>query len=119
VLRLDLQGNPSLEEMRTINQSMMDILNESERNLTLLIDVSGMTAGYTTVNHLRNTQTYRDHPNMDAVVVVANNKLNRLITLLAFNLSRAQFVQFESLEIAQRYMVRKGFSETQPAGNGH
>jgi hypothetical protein len=112
VLRLDLQKGLSQDELRIINQAIVDILNESTRNITLLIDVSEMTAGYGTVNHLRETQRYPDHPRLDAIIVIANNKLNRLITLLAFNLVRAQYIQFDNLETARRYMVRKGFFET-------
>jgi hypothetical protein len=40
-------------------------------------------------------------------VVVANNKLNRLITLLTFHLSKARFIQLDSAEQAQEYITRQ------------
>jgi hypothetical protein len=104
VLRLDLENGLSLDEMKLANQRTVDILDKAEQKLTLLIDVSALAAGYTTPDNLRSTQSYRDHPKLDTIVIVANNKLNRLITLLAFHSSRARFIQFSSGEEAQRYI---------------
>jgi hypothetical protein len=111
VLRLELQDSLSPDRLKLVNQHVVDILNESGRRLALLIDVCHLKAGYATADHLRKTQLYRDHSNLETIIVVANSKLNRLITLLAFNLSRARFVQFDSMEKAQVYMTHRGFSE--------
>lgn len=112
VLRLDMHGNVSLDEMKQFSQRVMHMLDKSQQKLTLLIDVSALIAGYTTVDHLRATQQYTDHPNLDAIVVISGSKLNQLIILLSFHLSRARFVQFDSKEKAQMYMVNKGFAES-------
>jgi hypothetical protein len=113
VLHLNLQSTLSLEEMKLINQRIVDILDESKRKLILLIDVSAFTAGYTTVDYLRDTQKYRDHPNLDVIAVVSNNKLNQLITLLVFSLSHARFIRFDSREKAQLYIAQRGILESQ------
>ena len=110
VLRLELQDSLSPDKLKLVNQHVVDILNESGRRLALLIDVCHLKAGYATADHLRKTQLYRDHANLETIIVVADSKLNRLITLLAFNLSRARFVQFDNLEKAQVYMSHRGFS---------
>jgi hypothetical protein len=107
VLQLDLQNSLSLDEMRLVNQRTIDMLDGSDQKLILLIDVSALAAAYHTVEQLRITQQYRDHPNLDAIVVVSKGKLNRLVTLLAFNLSRARFVQFNSTEQAQLYIQNR------------
>jgi hypothetical protein len=108
VLHLALKKNLSIEEMKEINQQTAALLDSAPQNLTLLLDVSELTAGYATVDYLRSTQRYRDHYKLAAIVVIANNKLNRLITLLAFNLCRAIFIQFDSREKAQTYMSQRG-----------
>jgi hypothetical protein len=90
--------------MKLANQHTIALLDKAERNLTLMIDASALTAGYTTADNLRTTQQYRDHPKLEAIVVIANNKLNRLITLLAYCTARARFVQFNSREEAQTFM---------------
>lgn len=110
LLQLTLQGTVSLEEMKLINQRVTDILDESKQKQTLLINVSALTAGYTTVDHLRDTQRYPDHLNLDTIVVVSNNKLNQLIAFLVFSLSRARFVQFDSKEKVQHYLEQKGIA---------
>ena len=104
VLRLEMQNALSLDEMKVINQKVVDILDTSDRKLTLLVDVSALAAGYPTVEYLRMTQLYRDHGKLDTIIVIANSKLNRLIALLAFHLSRAHFIQFDSIEQARFYL---------------
>ena len=73
-----------------------------------MLDVSELLASYTTVDTMRMTQHYRDHYKLDAIIGIANNKLNRLITALVFNLCRAFFVQFDSRDKAQSYMFERG-----------
>lgn len=110
VLGLDLRNKLSMDEMKLINQQTTGILDESDRNLILLIDASSLTAAYTTVDQLRLTQSYRDHPKLDAIIVIANTKLNRLITMLAFHLSRARVIQFDSKEQAEIYIANRGIA---------
>lgn len=116
-LHLDLSGSLTLADMHLINQRTIDILASSDRKIVLLLDASALVAGYGTADQLRTTQRYTDHPKLDALVVVANSKLNRLITLLAFNLARAPFLQFSSRESAYAYFLRRGFSESSVAIN--
>jgi hypothetical protein len=106
VLRLDLLNKVSLDEMKVINGETINILDKSDRKLILLIDASSLKVDYATVDQLRMTQLYRDHPKLSAIVVVADNKMNRLITLLAFHLSKAHFIQLDSAEQAQEYFLR-------------
>lgn len=116
-VELDLSGKLTLDEMEIINQRASDLLTSSEQKIVLLIDASALVAGYTTADQLRTTQRYTDHPQLDSLVVVASSKLNRLITLLAFNLVRPPFLQFSSRESAHAYMIRRGFSESSVAIN--
>jgi hypothetical protein len=110
VLYLGMEGNLSIEELKAINEEMMAILDSTPRKLNLMIEVSALTAGYSTVDSLRSTQKYRDHLKLDSIIGIANNKLNRLITLLAFNLCRADFVQFDSRDKAELYLSEKGIA---------
>src|SRR5262245_9611879 len=96
ILHLSLKNVITAEEMKEINHHTTEMLDDAGRKLSLIIDVSELTASYATVDSLRMTQRYRDHHKLDAIIVIANNKLNRLITLLAFNLCRAHFMQFDS-----------------------
>lgn len=117
-LQLDLSGSLTLDEMQRISQRVIELLDECQQKVVLMIDASEMVAGYTTADQLRATQRYVDHPKLDALVVVASSKLNRLITLLAFNLVRPPFLQFSNRESAYAYLIRRGFSESSVAISG-
>ncbi len=110
VLYLALEGNLPPEEMKEINEQMLAQLETTSRKVTLLLDASALAVGYSTIDSLRLTQKYRDHHRLGTIVGIANNKLNRLITLLAFNLSRANFIQFDSDDKVQAYMSQRGWS---------
>jgi hypothetical protein len=119
VLHLILKESLSPDEMKLINYQVMKKLDEASSKLTLLIDASDLTVGYATVEQLRKSQAYRDHPKLETIIVIASTKLNRLIMLLVFNLSRARFVQVENQERAQMYMTKRGFSPSPTVTNGH
>jgi hypothetical protein len=117
VLHLSLKNVISPEEMREINEQTTEMLEGAGRKLSLIIDVSELIASYATVDSLRMTQRYRDHHKLDAIIVIANNKLNRLITLLAFNLCRAHFMQFDNREKAHTYMSQRGMVRAAASNN--
>jgi hypothetical protein len=108
VIYLGLEGTLSFEELKEINERMLAVLEDSPQKLALMLDVSELTAGYATVETLRMTQKYGDHQKLETIIGIANSKLNRLITLLTFNLCRAYFVQFDSQDKAQTYFSQKG-----------
>ncbi|MBN2303533.1 MAG: hypothetical protein JXQ72_03600 [Anaerolineae bacterium] len=107
VLQLALRNTLSLQDLKQINQQVVDALDKSNQKLTLVIDASSLKASYNTVEHLRATQLYRDHPILDTIVIIASDKLNRLVTLLAFHLARVRFIQFDDAEQAQRYVQKQ------------
>lgn len=109
VLHLSLYNSLTLEEMEIINQEVMATIDKAEKKIAILIDISELASGYYTVDQLRNTQQYMDHRKVDAIVVIANNKLNRLISLLVFNLARRPFFQYDNLDAAYQRLAHRGF----------
>ena len=99
----------SLDELRTINQHVMQTIDQTPGKIAVLIDVSRMNTGYYTVEHLRATQQYMYNQQVDAIVVVANNKLNRLIGMLGFNFTDLPFFQFDDSSQAYRHLEARGF----------
>jgi hypothetical protein len=106
-LYLSLKDNLTLDELKEINDHVTATLEESPGKVTLILDVSELMAGYTTVDTMRMTQHYRDHHKLETIIGIANNKLNRLITMLVFNLSRAFYVQFDSRDKARTYIAER------------
>src|SRR5690606_25364589 len=98
VIDLALYNHLSLNEMKAINQEVLGFLAEAHQKVVLVIDVSELNTGYYTVDHLRTTQQYMHHHSIDTILLVAMTKLNRLISLLAFNPSPLPLLQFEEPE---------------------
>jgi hypothetical protein len=74
--------------------------------MKILIDANDFVATHQTTGLLRDTQKYMNHPNLDSAFIVADNKLIRLITLMAFSISRAKMTQFNTMEMAESWLQR-------------
>jgi hypothetical protein len=109
VVALTLCNHVSLDEMKMINGQVLGMIEQADRKIAILIDMSGLNTGYYTVEHLQATQQYMHHRGVDSIVVVADNKLNRLISLLVFGLARPPVMQFDNVGAAQRQLVDRGF----------
>ncbi|MDQ7024638.1 MAG: hypothetical protein Q9P01_07250 [Anaerolineae bacterium] len=113
VLCLTLEGQLSIEELQEINLKVMEMFERQNDRLNIVIDATSLKSGYNTSNDLRSTQKYMNHHQLDTAFVVAENKINRLITLMAFSISRAKFLQFRDWEKATDMLSRSGFANTQ------
>lgn len=109
VLYLELKGQPSIQELKQVSDEVNNILDSYQKKMILLMDTTNLLAGYHSANYLRETQTYMNHDYLGDILVVSDNKLNRLITLLAFSLSRANFSQYNSMTLAEKTLHRMGF----------
>ncbi|HRF98563.1 MAG TPA: hypothetical protein PLZ51_25320, partial [Aggregatilineales bacterium] len=87
ILYLKLEGQLSLNELETVNQEVMSILDSLRARVNILIDATNFSATHQTTGLLRETQQYMNHPHLDSAFIVADNKLMRLITLMAFSIS--------------------------------
>jgi hypothetical protein len=110
ILHLELENNLSLDEMKHINQCIVEMLDKSRQKMVLLVDMSELVVGYGTADQLRSTQRYMDHPKLESIVVIANKKLNRLIALLAFNLARAHLIQVNNEAGLESYLTRRSLT---------
>lgn len=106
VLLLVLSDEPSVEELQEINQKVVNLLDGSQSKKSILIDANSLTSGYRTADQLRDTQQYMDHPQLNAALVVSSSKITRLVTLVAFCSTRAHFMQFDSVHVANAYLKR-------------
>jgi hypothetical protein len=106
ILYLKLEGQLSLNELETVNQEIMSILDSIRSRVNIVIDATTFSATHQTTGLLRETQQYMNHPNLDSAFIVADNKLMRLITLMAFSISRAKVTQFNTMDIAESRIQR-------------
>ena len=101
VLSLKFLGELRIEELEEINDAVIKILDEQLTKVNILIDATDLSASHNAASQLRTTQKYMNHPSLDSALVVSENKLNRLITLMAFSISRAKFMQFNTMQHAE------------------
>ncbi len=112
VLYLEFNGQINSEELHAINQKVVEILDASQVRVHIVINANSLQTGYKTAKELRETQSYMHHPQLEYAYVIAGNKLNRLITLMAFSRSRAKFVQFDTLNKVEFLLERRGYERT-------
>lgn len=109
ILRLNLTDPINRVELETLNQELTARLDEQDERIQLIVDASQLSVGYYTIDDIRTTQQYRDHHNLEAAYVVTQNKVTRLVMLVAFNLSRARFLHFNDLPALASYLNKSGY----------
>lgn len=114
VLCLSITGQPTLQELEEINQEVIKILDTCNSKVSLLINAGELKSGYQTTNQLRDSQKYGNHTHMESILVVSDNKLTRLVTLMAFGVSKAFFMQFNDFARVEDYLKRRGFMMSNP-----
>ncbi|GAB4515693.1 MAG: hypothetical protein OHK0046_19500 [Anaerolineae bacterium] len=110
VMYLHVFDNPSQEELQAINDEVLNALDHLNTPVGLVLDVTGLSTGYMTAYRLRNTQLYMNDNRLERAYIVAEDKLNRLITLIAFNIARVPFVQFDNFDKAEMHLSKRGYA---------
>ncbi len=109
ILYLEFSDTPDENDLKEIDRYIMNVIAQYDDKLSIVINMMEMRAGYRTADILRETQNYMNHPSIESAFFVTDNKLNRLITILAFNLARAHIIQFKDLRVTREHLSRKGF----------
>ncbi len=108
VMFLRLSAEPTPLEFEAINKSIVANLNQADKKLLLLIDVSDFKPNALIWDRIRASQTYVSHDNLEYALVIGqkNNRLVRLMMLVLFNVSKAGLKFFETLEEANTFLQR-------------
>lgn len=99
VLALSLSGEYTLPEAEEVNDFVGRELKRVKRPITLLIDATHMERPHN-FQELRAAQTYMYHRYLDHIMVASNDKVIKLAMMIIFNMSRAYFTVFDSLDQA-------------------
>lgn len=108
VIYLEFNGNLTVDELQRVNHEIIHVLDASKDKMYIVINTTNFHVGYQSTHHLRETQKYMNHPALDSAFMVSDDKLTRLITLIAFSLSRAKFFQFDTMAVAEKMLHRFG-----------
>ncbi len=104
VLSLRVLEEVSLEEFVEIDRQIRACLAEYIERLSLVVDASQLRISPHSIERIRVSQSYLLSGQIKQILVVSNNKLNRLSMLLLFNLCRPRLRFCESFDHAQRIL---------------
>lgn len=111
LIYLTLDGQCSLEELQAANQEVMTILDASSVQLCIVFDVNNLVIDYLTSAHLRMSQAYLNHEQLELAMIITDNKLNRLVTMMAFSKTNTRMVQYHNYQQAEENLKRRGFMQ--------
>ncbi len=100
----------SVENFRVADRRVTEMLQSVPMQAALIIDASDMEARLLDWTSVRMTQTYGDHPNLQAIFVILpeSNRVVRLMMLIMFNLARAPLHMVSSLREVDSWLQRYG-----------
>jgi hypothetical protein len=106
VLFLSISGDYTLEDASEVNRLVTRELDQSNAQLSILIDVRKMSRPVNFVN-IRATQTFMDHRKLQHIYVAASDRLVKLSMIVIFNLGKAYLHMFDDLENATLLLQRQ------------
>lgn len=104
VLGLKLIDAVPFEAFIEINSQINERLQECNQRIILIVDASDAKVAPYGIEKIKATQVYLQNQQIERLVVISDNKLNRLAMLLLFNLCRPKLQFCDSVEQAQRYI---------------
>ncbi len=104
VLQVKMTGTLSMQEFIEIDKQINNYLQASDERIALVVDASDANFSPYSIERVKPTQKYLNSYQISQLVVVSNKKLNRLATLLLFNLCRPKLQFCNDTDQAQRYI---------------
>jgi hypothetical protein len=104
-MRLRISGDYPLESSLKINSAIIEELEKSQGDLTLLIDATEMNRPYN-FDQIRGSQSYMDHQNLRHICIVTRDRLVKLAMMVIFNTSRAQLHMFDNVQKVDAFLHR-------------
>ena len=108
LLYLTLKGQLNQQKLKDISKEIVAILDASSKKIGIIIDVNDLEVTYQTTEQLRTTQHYMNHQQLSFAITITNNKLNRLITLMAFSTTRIKLIRCENIQEAETHLKQRG-----------
>lgn len=106
VLHLRMYGEMPLQTFIEIDQHINEYLRQCDDQVTLIVEASSARVAPHGIESIKTTQTYLQSRQIARLIVVAENKVNRLAMLLLFNLCRPRLQFCTDLSQAYRYLEK-------------
>jgi len=104
VLQLTLPEKLTAKELSSINSDTEVVLDQQDEVISIYINADAVKATYQTSDVLRKSLTFVHHQQLDSLIAVSNNKLTRLILLMAFSTVNIPIARFDNHNEAHKYV---------------
>lgn len=106
VIALKLDGAIELDEIKTANAEIIQMLDSVDRSITHLIaDFSTATLFQTTVTDLHDTLTYLQHANIGWTALITDDRLMKFMTSIVSQMTQAHLRSFETFADAVEFIA--------------
>jgi hypothetical protein len=102
VLRIELEGNLTIEDFGQINRAVIDLLGveTTRRQINLLIDITRPSRTPRDIQQIKSSQTYVMRRDLKHIFVAGTDKFMRLMMLLTFNLCKPSLTFVDTIDRA-------------------
>ncbi|MBL8155411.1 MAG: hypothetical protein JNM70_14600 [Anaerolineae bacterium] len=104
VLLLRMHGDVPFESFVDIDRCINVCLQETSERLALIVDASQAKVAPYGIERIKATQTYLQSRQILQLLVVSDNRLNRLAMLLLFNACQPRLQFYDKMEQAKRFL---------------
>ncbi len=108
VLYLKVLEEVSRQEFLEIDNKIKVCLGKYDTEILLVVDASQAKIAPYGIEQIKASQTYLQSRQIKQLLVISNNKLNRLVLLLLFNLCRPKLQFCDNFNQAQRFIEMSG-----------
>lgn len=95
-LQLTLSGYVTLEEFRQLDRAIHDMIGTPTQPLAMIIDTSAVASVSVYTEQIRASQTFPNHPKMEWILIIGQNKLMRFTMMVIYNASQARLQFFQT-----------------------
>lgn len=106
---VELYDSTSAQEFTALMTELLQMLDSTQKPIPVVLDTSELQPTYLNRISTANLRQFLDHPMLDCVLVLAKNKVVRLMMTVAFNTARG-FRLFDQHREVELWLKRYGIS---------
>lgn len=108
VLKITLPKQTTTELLAKITAEVDNILDRQTEKVIMYIEANDLNVTYTSADVLRTMLPITANEHLDCMVTMSNNKLTRLILLMAFSVASVPVMRFEEQQQVNDYLLNRG-----------
>ena len=94
VILVTLKEHVNLEDIKVINETIIDHLNEGEADVHIIVDLKKLLTFPNTLQALHKVLTFLQHPNLGYNITIVDNRLMQFVSMVINRILGRYPVQF-------------------------